>query len=70
MVVLVPPENNLKNMSNPVIQNIMEKISQIFKDFFQKEEEIKKAGQEVVLTAIKKSDDKKITEIKEKINKI
>lgn len=57
-------------MPNTIIQDIVEKIGQIFKDFFQKEEEIEKTGQKIVLNAIKKSDDKKIAEIKEKISKI
>ncbi len=57
-------------MPNSNIEEIIKKISQTFQDFFQKEESIKEEGKKIVTEAIKKSDDKKITEIKEKINKI
>jgi len=57
-------------MSNPIIQSVVEKISQLLRNFYQKEEQIKKTGHEAVMNAIKESDEKKIAEIKNKINQI
>jgi hypothetical protein len=57
-------------MPNTILKDIVDKIGQILKDFFQKEEELKKTGDQIVLDAVKKSDEKKIAEIKNKINQI